>query len=145
MAMTELINTKYENDINTSLPQMLKELLYLLNLYISQNWFILLLEEMPNSISDINEIHRLLSSKKISIKDTRQLKDIVNSLDQFILNIKKFLLPVLREKLRISGLTPEKQIKSKDERIIKEFIAAVFPDNIERISFISRKIKFYLD
>lgn len=143
--MTELINTKYENDINTSLPQMLKELLYLLNLYISQNWFILLLEEMPNSISDINEIHRLLSSKKISIKDTRQLKDIVNSLDQFILNIKKFLLPVLREKLRISGLTPEKQIKSKDERIIKEFIAAVFPDNIERISFISRKIKFYLD
>jgi hypothetical protein len=128
----------------STLTLLVNELLDLLHFYFSQNWFLLLLEDIPGNGSDIHELCELISHKKISLDDTQQLEYIILLLDHFIRLIRRFLLPVLREKLRISGLLPEKQLKDKDERIKHGFIASVFPDNLERITHITRQIKQYL-
>lgn len=139
----DLMNTECTEE-STSLPLLIKELLHLLKFYFTQNWFLLLLEDIPGNVSEIHEILGLLSYKKISIEDTQKLRDMIILLDHFVIIIKRFLLPVLREKLRISGLSPEKQLKKRDERIKNGFIASVFPDNLKRISHITGKIKLYL-
>ncbi|MBN2531268.1 MAG: hypothetical protein JXB88_00175 [Spirochaetales bacterium] len=137
-----MASTGYTEERTLSL--LIKELFELLTFYFSQNWFLILLEDIPGNEPDMHEILGLLSYQTISLEDRQKLKDIIILLDHLVSIIKRFLLPVIREKLRISGLVPEKQLKDRDERIRNGFIASVFPDNLERISLISDKIKCYL-
>ena len=108
-----LVNTKPECGRKTLSP-MIKEIYQLLKFYFNQNWFLHSLEELPGNLSDMHEIHGLLSAQNISIEDTKQLQHIIILLDHFVHVIKIYLLPFLREKLRISGLVPEKQLKNKE-------------------------------
>ncbi|MBN2439742.1 MAG: hypothetical protein JXJ04_00290 [Spirochaetales bacterium] len=128
----------------TDISLLLQELIQLFKHYFQQNWFFLLLEDIPGNRQEMYELTGFLSFKEISIHDKQKLQDIITFLDHFVSTLQQFLAPVLREKLRISGLSPDNQVKDRNERIRNGFIAAVFPDNLERISYISDELKLYL-
>ena len=146
--MLNPMKRKLEEEIiaekRATLSLLVKELLQLLEFYFKQNWFLLLLEDLPGKRLELHEISGLLSFPEISIHDVQKIQDIINLLDHFVHSIKRYLLPVLREKLRISGLSPEKRLKSKEELLRNGLIASVFPDNLKRLSCISEQIKWYL-
>jgi hypothetical protein len=55
--------------------------------------------------------------------------------------VKRFLLPVLRERLGISWLFPHKRIRDQRQIILRKFVAFTFPYNLERLRRLNETLK----
>jgi hypothetical protein len=55
--------------------------------------------------------------------------------------VKRFLLPVLKERLGISWLFPKKRIQDTQQYIIRKFVAFTFPYNLERLRRLTLRLK----
>jgi hypothetical protein len=126
---------------STHLKPVIDEILMLLTTYFNQNWFLILVEDIPVNIQSIKEIHHYLSLGHTL--DIEKIKEIVTVLDHLINTIKRYILPVIREKLRISYLIPHTMIKDKNLLVIHRLIACVFPYNFERLSMLTARLKCY--
>ena len=76
-----------------------------------RTWFSLIIDGMPIDFRTVREIRELVSLTTIYPGEEWQLYQGVEELETFYKTVKRFLLPVLRERLGISWLFPQKRIK----------------------------------
>lgn len=109
--------------------------------HFDRTWFSLLIDGMPIDSHTIREIRSIVSLKSIYPGEEWEIWQGVEDLEVFITHVKRFLLPVLRERLGISWLFPSRRIGDRTQLIIRKFVAFTFPYNLERLRVLTEKLK----
>jgi hypothetical protein len=112
--------------------------------HFDRNWFSLLIDDMPIDPGMVREIRRLVSLKNIFPGEEWQIWQGVQALSDFVLLVKRFLLPMLKERLGISSLIPARRVGDPTQLIIRKFVAFTFPYNLERLKVLTEKLRAHL-
>ena len=108
-------------------------------------WFLALLEGVPVDpllIKDIRDFFKIDESWAVTEARTREG---IHNLELFILTLRHYLLPCIKEKLRISPLRPEMMIKDRDQKAIRSLVAYSMPLKIAILDEQLKSFKEFLD
>ena len=125
-------------DISSRLIDELREL-YLG--HFDNHWFTSLLEEHSFNSSRLRYIHNMLEIQSIYSAETSVFYDAIETLEDLTLTARRYLLPALRDKLKVSGFYRGRGTGSKEELIIKDMFSYTFPHNLQRLEEITSELK----
>ena len=106
-----------------------------------RTWFSLIIDGMPIDFRTVREIREMVSLTAIYPGEEWQLYQGALELETFYRTVKRFLLPVLRERLGISWLFPHKRIRDQRQIILRKLVAITFPYNLERLRRLTETLK----
>jgi hypothetical protein len=112
--------------------------------HFDRNWLLLVLEDLSLDSRIMDDIRSLIIYESPVLYNPQEIKRRVSALEAFISHLRRYLLPILREKLGISGLLPFRPIRDKDQRLLRSLIAYTFPHNLDRLSTLTERLKNYL-
>ena len=108
-------------------------------------WFLALLEGLPVDpllIKDIRGFFKINDSWAVT---EARAREGIHNLELFVLTLRHYLLPCIKEKLRISPLRPEMMITDRDQKAIRALVAYSMPLKITMLDEQLKSFKQYLD
>jgi hypothetical protein len=130
-----------EDSQATAVRLCLKELSDLFHDHFEQNWLLFLLERFPMDAVAMNEVRELMHPD-VAFLDPAQLAARLAMLDGYVLHLRRYLLPGLREKLGISGLLPAThRVLGRDQMLMRKLVAYTFPYNLERMQRLADELR----
>lgn len=138
-ATLEIVTQEYARD--TEILGIIGELREVFENNFDRTWFSLIIDGMPIDFRTVREIRELVSLTAIYPGEEWQLYQGVEELETFYKTVKRFLLPVLRERLGISWLFPHKRIRDPRQVILRKLVAFTFPYNLERLYRLTQTLK----
>lgn len=135
----EAITLEYARD--TEILGIIGELRDVFENNFDRTWFSLIIDGMPIDFRTVREIRELVSLTAIYPGEEWQLYQGVEELETFYRTVKRFLLPVLRERLGISWLFPHKRVRDARQIILRKLVAFTFPHNLERLRRLTENLK----
>jgi hypothetical protein len=112
--------------------------------HFDRTWFSVIIDGLPIDFRTFREIRELVTMETIHPGDERAIYEGVQELKSFITHIRKFLLPVLKERLRVSGLFPHQMVKDKTQYILRRFVVYTFPYNLNRLADLAEQLREHL-
>jgi hypothetical protein len=109
--------------------------------HFDRTWFSLLIDDMPIDLRTVREIRHVVSLKRIYDGEEKEIWQGVRDLEEFVTHVRRYFLPLLRERLRISRLFPAQRVTDRTQLIIRTFVAFTFPYNLERLRILTSKLK----
>jgi hypothetical protein len=135
----ETANPPYERD--AEILQCIAELREVFENHFDRTWFSILIDGMPVDFRTVREIRGLVSLTALYPGEEWQLFEAVQELESFHRTVKRFLLPVLKERLGVSWLFPHKRVRDAQQYILRKFVVFTFPYNLERLRRLTQKLK----
>lgn len=126
---------------DTEILRLIGELKEVFENHFDRTWFSLIIDGMPIDFRTVRDIRELVSLTSLYPGEERQLFQGVQELENFHKTVKRFLLPVLRERLGISWLFPQKRVRDTQQYILRKFVAFTFPYNLERLRRLTQNLK----
>ena len=126
---------------DTEILRLIGELREVFENHFDRTWFSLIIDGMPIDFHTVRDIRELVSLTSLYPGEERQLFQGVQELETFHKTVKRFLLPVLRERLGISWLFPQKRVRDTQQYILRKFVAFTFPYNLERLRRLTQNLK----
>ena len=112
--------------------------------HFDRTWFAIIIDGLPIDFRTIRIIRELVGLESIHVGDEWFIYQAVVELSRFSLLIRKFLLPVLKERLGVSGLMPDRIIRDRYQYILRRFVAYTFPYNLERLEALTVELRTHL-
>jgi hypothetical protein len=120
---------------------LLDELEESFNTSFNQAWFHALAENSHIDEGLIRQVEDFFIMKDSFESDSGKILEIVVIIEDIVSLVRRFMLPRLRDKLRVSGFYRGNDSLAPDLRIKYRFIAYAFPHNIRRLAEIAERIK----
>jgi len=133
-----------ESARDTQILAVIGELKNVFENHFDRTWFSLIIDGMPVDLRTIRDIRELCSLTSLYPGEERQILEGVAELETFYRTVKRFLLPVLKERLGISWLFPQKRVRDTQQYILRKFVAFTFPYNLERLRRLTIKLRTLL-
>ena len=124
--------------------KLLGELKEVFENHFDRTWFSLIIDGMPIDFRTVRDIRGLVSLTSLYPGEEYQLFQGVQELETCCRTVKRFLLPVLKERLGISWLFPQKRVRDAQQYIVRKFVSFTFPYNLERLRRLTLKLKLCL-
>jgi hypothetical protein len=118
----------------------LTEIREIYNEFFNKSYLSGIIEELPVDRSKMHSLYHLLNTPFFSREDIKPLLDAVVYLDYFIAVMSSYLLPELKDQLKISGFYSTDK-RGSDEFILKSFICYTFPSNLEKLKTLTTELK----
>ena len=112
--------------------------------HFDRTWFAIIIDGLPIDFRTIRMIRELVGLQSIHVGDEWFIYQAVVELSRFSLLIRKFLLPVLKERLGVSGLIPDRIVRDRSQYILRRFVAYTFPYNLERLETLTTELRTHL-
>ena len=112
--------------------------------HFDRTWFAIIIDGLPIDFRTIRMIRELVGLESIHVGDEWFIYQAVVELSRFSLLIRKFLLPVLKERLGVSGLVPHRIVRDRTQFILRRFVAYTFPYNLERLEALTIELRTQL-
>jgi hypothetical protein len=112
--------------------------------HFDRTWFAIIIDGLPIDFRTIRIIRELVGLQSIHVGDQWFINQAATELNRFSLLIRKFLLPVLKERLGVSGLIPDRIVRDRYQYILRRFVAYTFPHNLERLEALTAELKAHL-
>ena len=96
---------------------------------------------MPIDFRTIRVIRGLVALESVHRGDEWFIYQAVDELGRFTVLVRRFLLPVLKERLGVSGLLPHKIVKDRTQYILRRFVAYTFPFNLKRLETLTAELR----
>ncbi len=109
--------------------------------HFDRTWFSMLIDGMPVDLRTVRGIRLMVSLRSIFPGEEWEIWQGVQELEIFVSHVKRFLLPVLKERLGISWLFPQRRVRDRGQYLIRKFVAFTFPYNLERLRVLTEKLK----
>jgi len=109
--------------------------------HFDRTWFAIIIDGLPIDFRTIRIIRELVGLQSIHVGDEWFIYQAVVELSRFSLLIRKFLLPVLKERLGVSGLMPHRVVRDRTQYILRRFVAYTFPYNLERLEGLTGQLR----
>jgi hypothetical protein len=113
----------------------------LFELHFDQNWFLLLLEELPIDSNTMTELRELMRHESSLVFDYTEVYERLPVLEKFITALNRYLLPYLREKLGISGFVQNRRYRDKGQILLRKFVAYTFPFNLAEFACFTDRLR----
>lgn len=109
--------------------------------HFDRTWFSLIIDGLPIDFRTVRLIREVVSLHSLHPGDEWLLYQGAIELGRFVYHVRKFLLPVIKERLRVSGLFPHQIVKDKTQYILRRFVVYTFPHNLERLACLTGELK----
>ncbi len=90
-------------------------------------WGYMLIEGIPLDPILLKDIRDFLRLEEVWAVDEHRVREGIQNLELFVLTLRHYLLPYIKEKLCISPLKPETMISDRDQRAIRALVAYSIP------------------
>jgi hypothetical protein len=107
-------------------------------------WFGAIIDEVPMGIRTLREIRNLVLFDTIFPGDENDILTGLLELEDFIRTIRKYLLPLIREKLGISMFCPSSVVQDRNQYLLRKLLAYTFPYNVERLAALACELRMRL-
>lgn len=105
------------------------------------SWFYLLAEDLPLDPLIMKDLRSFLETYEHWRITPQHVAQGIKHLETFIMTVRKYLLPVIKEKLRISHLKPAALIRDRSEVAIRQLVAYATPLNLDRLEELTDELK----
>lgn len=109
--------------------------------HFDRTWFAIIIDGLPIDLRTMRMIRELVALQSIHLGDEWFIYQAVVELSRFTLLVRKFLLPVLKERLGVSGLFPDRIVKDRYQYILRRFVAYTFPYNLQRLEALTSELR----
>ncbi|MCK5008438.1 MAG: hypothetical protein KAR73_13695 [Spirochaetales bacterium] len=137
----ELEQKDLSDQNNETLLPVIRKIRQVFEDHFDRTWFSIIIDGLPFDFRTIRIIRELATLQSIHVGDEWFIYQAVVELSRFILLIRKFLLPVLKERLGVSGLLPHKIVRDRSQYILRRFVAYTFPYNLERLEALTVELR----
>ncbi len=109
--------------------------------HFDRTWFSLIIDGVPIDLRTMRDIRDVVSLTTVYPGEEWQIYQGALELETFCQSVRRFLLPVLKERLGISWLFPARRVRDARQYIVRKFVAFTFPYNLERLRRLAQKLK----
>ena len=141
MSEATLDSIDYELARDTEILRIIGKLRDVFENNFDRTWFSLIIDGMPIDLRTVRDIRELVSLTSLYPGEEWEIFQGVRELETFHRTVKRFLLPVLKERLGISWLFPQKRVRDAQQYILRKFVAFTFPYNLERLHRLTIELK----
>ena len=141
-ARVDEVRSEYERD--TEILSAIRDVRDAFEGNFDRTWFSVILEGLPIEHGTLREIRDLVSLRTLYPGDEKEVWAGILLMESFIAHAKRFLLPIIRERLGISRLHPHKMVRDRRQLIFRCFVAYTFPYNLERLQAYTERLKALL-
>ncbi len=114
--------------------------------HFQSGWFLMVLERMSFNTIYLNDIRQLMELQSIYPSDFYRIKTGIVALEEFIAFSRRYVLPVLRDQLGISGFSRRRNPdRDRTTQVVKELFASTFPQNLQRLTELSNDLADHLE
>jgi hypothetical protein len=124
--------------------EIIEDIRFVFETYFEGTWFSVLLNDLPLETRTMREIKNLISLHFFRPGDEYSVREGVREMESFITCIQKSLLPVIKDKLGVSGFTQRKRQMDEYQYILRQFVLYTFPHNLNRLLQLTEELKVYL-
>jgi len=104
-------------------------------------WFIGLLEDNAFNSSKLRYIHNMLEIQSLYSTEDSVFNYGIETLEELILTAKRYILPMLRDKLKVSGFYKNRVSSSKEDLVMRDLFSYTFPHNLQRLEELTSNLK----
>jgi hypothetical protein len=109
--------------------------------YFDRGWLAMLIDELNIDFTTIRDIRVMLTRHAIYAEDLREIAYGVAQLKAFCKELRRQLLPVIRDRLGVSGLSRARRGMDAAERVQRELLCYVFPHNLARLEELASRLE----
>jgi len=109
--------------------------------HFDRTWFSILIDDLPIDAKTIREIRELVSLTRVYPEDIALIYNGVEELESFIVHVRRYLVPFIKDRLMVSGFFPRDMLKDKTQYILRRLVAYTFPFNLDRLSLLTARLK----
>jgi len=109
--------------------------------HFDRTWMAMVIDGLPFDFRTIREIRELVSITAFHPGDERAIQAGVTELESFILHVRRYLLPVIKERLGVSWLLPHRRVQDKTQYLLRRLVVYAFPYNLEKLTFLTARLK----
>ncbi len=120
---------------------LLAELREVFENHFDRTWFSLIIDGIPVDLRTMRDIRDMVSLTSLYPGEEWVVYQGVLELETFCQTVKRFLLPVLKERLGISWLFPANRVRDARQYLVRKFVAFTFPYNLERLRRLAMELK----
>jgi len=103
--------------------------------HFDNGWFLNILEKMSFSSVSLREIRTMISLKDIYETDLPKLDNGIDSLREFLSFTEKYVRPILRDELGMSGFSRNLPVfTNTTNEVVKGLFLYTFPHNLSRLA-----------
>lgn len=108
--------------------------------YFDRGWLAMLIDELPIDFTTVRDVRIMLSRHSVYQEDIHEVAYGVSQLRMFCRELRRQLLPVIRDRLGISGLSPARRAMNATERVHRELFCYAFPYNLARLEELAERL-----
>jgi hypothetical protein len=109
--------------------------------HFDRTWFSIIIDGLPIDFRTVRMIRELVALQSIHVGDEWFIYQGAVELGRFVLLIRRFLLPVLKERLGVSRLVPHRIVRDPTQYILRRFVAYTFPYNLDRLEALTAELQ----
>ena len=141
--------TRTENFVTSPIKadissRIIDELRDLYNGHFDKYWFRSLLEQNAFDQSRLRDIQNMTEIQSVYNTEMIVFNEGIEALEEMILTSKRYILPALRDKLKISGFYRAAS-SSKDDLVMRDLFSYTFPFNLQRLEELVIELKKALE
>ena len=101
--------------------------------HFDRGWLAMIIEDLPLDNSLMPQIRTMLALPVVYADDLPEIRYGVDQLRIFTRELRRHLLPVLRDRLGVSGFNAVRRGRSADERVHRQLLCMTFPHNLRQL------------
>ena len=126
---------------NDSLLPVIRRIRQVFEDHFDRTWFSIVIDGLPIDFKTIRVIRGLVALESVHAGDEGFIYEAVEELNRFVVLVRKYLLPVLKERLGVSGLVPDRMVRDRTQFILRRLVAYTFPFNLQRLAELNQDLK----
>jgi hypothetical protein len=124
-----------------SLLPVLRKIRQVFEDHFDRTWFSIVIDGLPIDFRTIRIIRGLVALESVHKGDEWFIYEAVLELERFVLLVRKYLLPVLKERLGVSRLVPHRLVRDETQYILRRLVVYTFPFNLQRLAELNQVLK----
>lgn len=113
--------------------------------HFDRGWLAMIIDDLPIDFATLRQIRELLSTTEIYPEDLCTVRFGAEQLHRLTADLRRYLLPVLKERLGISALRPPRNRMSDLERLHRQLLYLSFPHNLARLEVLTNELLALID
>lgn len=101
--------------------------------HFDRGWLAMVIDDLPIESSVVRQIRELLALPVVYTDDLPEIRFGIDTLRVFVAELRRHLLPVLRDRLGVSGFGGLRSPGGTDDRVHRQFLCMTFPHNLRRL------------
>jgi hypothetical protein len=109
--------------------------------YFDQNWFVSLLDEVPLDQRTLRDVRALSRFTSLFPGDEMEIAHGIGELERLQVALRHYLLPHIKEKLQVSGLSSARTIRDQNQYILRRCVAMTFAHNLGELELLTTRLR----